>query len=233
MTLAELRRGALLRFGLNPYEGEDPVLLLPLLNDLVNEAHRQAAREAKLYRRTFNPDVPAGSGGVATVSVDETVWELDRSFRAVQVLNGSTWRELYPRTEAELVDQYGPLANAASGTPHSYFEAMGYQDSAQRQLILFPGPSAAISSGLKYTAWVYPDTLSSDSDRPELPAGEHDLLIPLICWKMAEVRADPGLLQVWSRSGNEALLELRRRMERYRRGGGVRRVRIDRQSDLY
>lgn len=236
MTLAELRRGALLRYGLNPYEGEDAVLLLPLVNDLVNEAHRWAAREAKLYRRTFTVNLPAASAGVSTVSLNESIIEVDQTYRGVHALDGSTWRELAYRPEAELVDLYGPLPNAGTGTPHSYFFTTGYQDSLQRQLIVYPGPAAEVTNGLQYPAWVYPDAMTAETDRPELPVGEHDLLLPIICWKIAEVLANRGEaapVAWWLQAAEEAKTDLKQRMERFRRGGGPRRIRVDHAADVY
>lgn len=222
MTLAQLRNGALLRYGLNPYEGEDPVLLIPLVNDLVNEAHRWAAQDARLYRQTFTTNLVISSAGVSTVSLDETVYQVDSDSGAVRVLNGSTWQEPELTSEEAIIGMYGPVENAATvAVPEYYWPSTGSADSLQRQLVFYPGASAAITNGLKYAAWTYPAPMTAETDRPELPASEHDLLIPLICFKMAQVMAGQGdarPLSVWQAPAERALLDLRSRMADHRRG---------------
>lgn len=227
MTLAQLRQGALLRFGKNPYEGEDPVLIRPLLTDLINEAHRWLAVEARLYRQTFTTNLVISSGGISTVSLDETVYLIDDA--SVRVLNGSTWEKPEQVPESVVTDYFGPFDAVETVTvPTYYWMATGSADSAQRQLVFYPGATAAISNGLKYSAWTYPAAMTAETDRPEFPASEHDLLLPVICWKMAEVLLSQGEqtpLAYWQGAANVAALDLRERMADHRRGTDVRRIR--------
>lgn len=65
---------------------------------------------------------------------------------------------------------------------------------------------------LIYGAWVYPATLSADSDRPPLPVSEHDRLIPAICWGMAQLdrtrgRADAPV-EMWEKAAYAEAMEL-------------------------
>lgn len=67
---------------------------------------------------------------------------------------------------------------------------------------------------LIYGAWLYPATLSADSDRPPLPVSEHDRLIPAICWGMAQLdksrgRSDAGeLAAMWEKMAYAEAMEL-------------------------
>jgi hypothetical protein len=227
MDLAGLRRSARARYGLEYSGAEDAVFTGPLLNELINEAHRELAAASLCYRQTQLYDLPLGAGGVSTVALECNVIEIDP--RSVRVRAGGRWRRVGRVEEAQALYDRGPLRETANGAPSLFYLRTGDALDAHRVLEFAPGARAATPGGVELAAYIYPAPMSEDSHAPALQPAEHTKLLPFICWKMAEHEAGRGRRDApvgyWRSRAEEAATELKRLIERFRRPG-PREVRI-------
>lgn len=223
MTLATLRLRAKADYGLQYSSTEDPIFGVPRMNAWVNEAHQQLAEACKLYRETITTNLPIASGGVSTVSIDTDAIEVDAE--KVLVLDGSTWIQVDLADEDIHRRVTGPMENSSTTTiPTQFWFRTSNTASSHRQLVFWPGATAAITNGLKYDAWVLPSDLSSDSSEPVFaPSALRVHLIPLVCLKMAIHEAGMGRsdapVSLWEMKSREAIQAVKENHERFRSPG--------------
>lgn len=235
MDLTTLRQVAKGDYGRGENTTADPVFTDAVLNTRINRAHRRLAYECKLYRRTFTVDLPIASAGLSVITLNASVYEVDPS--TVVVLNGATWQAVRPSDERTIRQLYGPPDEVAAGIPSRFWceessdgGTVASAAGTNRQLVLWPGATAAVTNGCKFDAWVYPADLTADGHIPPFPVSEHDHLIPLICHEMAKLdytqgRADPALVSLWAETERISIAQLRRKMQRSR-NPGPREVRL-------
>ncbi len=220
MTLQEMREQARTEYGLGA--GADAVFTDDVMNGLINRAHRWLAREARCYYATKAADVTVGSDGLSVVALAGDVFEVDTRPGMVRARVGSGWRPLRRLCEEQL-RAAGALESRSNATPYGFFLRVGAMDGAHREMCLYPGGDVAAASGLRYAAWVYPSPMAADTDAPELPEGEHDLLLPVVKWLMADVERTSGRsdapVETNFALAREAAVEMRVTAERFRRGG--------------
>lgn len=223
MTLAELRKQAAADYGLPWSNTPDPLFGQNRMTAFVNKAHRELAVEARLYRRTLTADLPAASSGLSTVAINALAWEVDRE--KVMVLNGSEWVPVRWRDEDTLRAAYGPFENdGGSDLPAYFFMRTSDTANSHRQLCLFPGATAAVTNGLRYDAWMYPDDLSTDTSEPVFgPTALHSELLPIICLHMAMFEASGGRrdaqVAMWADRARKAIENVKHKTGRLRTPG--------------
>ena len=221
MTLQEIREQARTEYGLVG-SADDGVFSNTVMNGLINRAHRWLAREARCYYTTKAADVAVGSDGLSVVALAGDVFEVDTRPGMVRARVGSGWRSLRRLCEEQL-RAAGALESRSNASPYGFFLRVGALDGAHREMCLYPGGDAAAAAGLRYAAWVYPPALAEDTDAPELPEGEHDLLLPVVKWLMADMERTSGRADAPVETNfalaREAAVEMRVTAERFRRGG--------------
>lgn len=193
MTLAQLRRLALGRFGVLSWEEEHPILNFGLVKDCVNDAHRWFAHRTRCYYD--NDRSESISIGTARYALDSDIFLLNPA--SIRINIGGTYTQLSHRMLGSLVTDLGPLEGVANASPTFFvLEAGGENNDEPVVIRLVPTPNATAT--LYYGGWHYGAELSAESDRPKLPEAEHHRLIPAICWRLAEAlnqageKADPG-----------------------------------------
>lgn len=217
MTLANIRQLARGRYGLEYSASEDQLFSNTFLDKIVNEKHHWFAGVTECYydpsvslsnQAAPSVNVPAVySLGVNVIRADERTFQYKTNAGAA-----STWVRLPHRHHYSLLEQHGPFEVLAQGTPTGFYLHAGATDGAGRRVTLVPSPSAAFD--LKFSAWVYPGEMTSDSDQPELQDAEVYRLIPAICWGMAEFEASRGRpdapVAMWLDRAMQEAIELQR-----------------------
>lgn len=230
MTLAQLRKRALGRYGLTgAYLGaEDSLFPLPLVADVLNEKHRALAEWTRCYRETQTYTIPVSSSGLSTVSLNCNLIEIVPG--TVRAYQGSVWGDLLPQAEYAQRGTYGPFEQLSTGTALYYYPRVGSAVGGQRVLELAPGVTTAITNGLKLDAYVYPGNLTAETDAPALQVAEHPVLLKLCCWALAEIELSRGRadapLAYWQAEAMREAEELRRVIDGFK-NPGYRRVVYD------
>lgn len=215
MDLSMLRQVAKGRYGLDRSTGEDSLFTNPVLNDLINEKHRWFASVALCYyKHNFSTALVSGQSGYAG---DPSVIEIDPKTVRVQSAT-NTYAPLPLRLYSSLVSEWGALEGKATGLPTCFWMRAGGSgdtNDQSRVIEVYPVPGASqvgASFKLWYGGWHYPVDLAADTDRPLLPAHEHDRLIPAICWGMAELERSRGRgdapVEYWQAQAQDKALEL-------------------------
>lgn len=207
MQLSEIRQVVKGRYGLDRSTTADALFTDAVLNDLINEAHRTLARKAWLYKDTDRNETLVG--GTKRYALDTDVIRIDPT--TMRIVVSGTYTTLLHRNEGSLRFDAGPLESVSSGTPAYWWWEQGELTNDEQVVVqLHPTPSAA--GTLYYSAWVYPADLSADADRPKFSALEHDRLVPVTCWKMAEVERSRGRddapVEYWAQAAAQAIDEL-------------------------
>lgn len=226
MNLGQMIQTARGRYGDSRYAVESELLPHPVMVDLANEAHRWLAEEVRCYRQKQEYNLPLGADGLSTVSLQCNV--IAPVKRSLRIKVGSDWRAVELISEDEAWSRYELFDNLANATPVAGFMRLGTAFDAQRVLELVPGSDTAVTSGVRTWADIYPARMTEDTHVPALQPAEHDRLIPVMCWKMAErVResgrpADP---LYWQRLAFQAATDLRRIMRGFLAGSRGSEVR--------
>jgi hypothetical protein len=230
LNLQDLRRAALGRLGkTSAYFGEeDRDFPLPLLTEALTERHRKIAELTRCYRESQVYDLPQSSSGVSLVSLDCNVIEILPD--TVHWLNGTAWTQLDPYAEGLQRWSDAPFEGRADGTPATFYTAVGSTVGGQRQLVISPGVSAAVTNGLRLDAYVYPGVFSATTDAAALQVAEHPILVTAAVVACAEIMLGRGeaaavnLLQYWGAKYERELGDLRRVMDDFKQPG-VRLIR--------
>ena len=230
-TVAQIRERALRRYGLKGDGTEDRQFTHPLMRDLINEAWRWLAREARCISALKTTHLKANQDFVV---LDPEVYDFDPdTVRAKS--DGSTWRPLQPVTEAWLIHDRGSLEECDAGVPAYYWAQTYASESSHRRLYLHPTPNQDVDDGFRYHAWVYPRRELTDDDEFELPEAEDDCLLPAVNWRMALLershgRRDAPVEDFFTLAETRARA-LKSTLERHR-NPGPRRVRVDRWDEF-
>jgi hypothetical protein len=229
-TLVALRRRALQRYGILGSGAEDRKWTNPVMADAINEAHRWLAKESRLYWDERQANVVAGTSSIA---LGTDVFEVENDTLRIQ--NSGTWQPLRFVALKELQQRCGPLDEVAAADPWAYYLRTGDTSGAHVILKLFPKPQTSVSAGLRYACFIAPPDLEDDDDEPAMQAAWQDYLLPVTCWKMAELEMAQGRpdapIGYWLPRAEKAAEELKSLVTRLR-NPGPRRVRGD-QYDAY
>ena len=230
-NLAALRQICRARYGGSRWNDEDALWNQVVLNDCVNEAHRDLAQRLLVYRQTQTYNITASDG---IVELDCNVIEILPN--TVEISLSSHWRRLTHVPEERLLYGYGSFREITDTDPWAYWLQAGDTFEQHRLLRLFPEPQTTVSSGLKLDAFIYPADMTADTHTPALQPAEHRHLIPLVCLRMAELDLSRGRqdapVAYWRQQAEEALTTLKRTLTRFRRPG-PRMIRPTRYHDYY
>lgn len=188
MTLAQLRRYALNKFGILAWEEEHPILNFGLVKDAINDAHRWFAHRTRCYYDNDRTEAVT-SGAGARYALDSDIFLVNPA--SVRINVGGTYTQLTHRRLGSIVADSGPLEGIAAATPTFFLLEMGGESNDEPVAIrLVPAPNG--NATLYYGGWHYGAELSAETDRPKLPEAEHHRLLPAICWRLAEALNQAG-----------------------------------------
>ena len=190
MNIGEMMKRGLGLYGRDRFGSEDEQFNRAILVDLINKEHRDLAARTYCYYQRHTENVPVGSAGLSTIALDCNVIEIDAY--SVRYLNGSNWDELTYVSEEHILRAWGPYENEPSGTPHSFFLRTGATVDQNRILELYPGASAAVSNGVRFGAYIYPQALTADTDGVGIQPGEHYGFLNCLCRAMAQLDLNSG-----------------------------------------
>lgn len=199
LTLANIRRTAKSRYGLDYTTAEDPVFTDAFMLEIINQAYWWFAAETLcFYERSLEFNV---TNGTAEYALDATLIKIDP--RTVYLLHytsapAAQYTRLAYREYGDLVEFYGaPIddtVTVAAGTPSYFILHPGKASGSEKKMTLVPSPSGLRGSDgststndkkVRYAGFVYPAELTSDSDNIALAEPDAYRMVPAICWHMA------------------------------------------------
>jgi hypothetical protein len=217
------------RFG-----AEDAEFPMPVMADFINDAHRKVAERTRCYRTAFTENLPLGSGGKSTVSLDCNI--IDIVPESVEISYASEWRSLANESQHTLTTCLGPLRQLSNGTPQWYFTRVGSALDAQRVMEIVPGSDTAVTSGVRFEAYIYPALLTAETHAFALQPAENEPVLYGVCRRMAEVQLAKGrqdavrLVQYFGGKEDEEIRRLSAIIAEAKHPGN-REIRYDASSD--